>query len=69
MLMAKRVSKRLTPAQVDTTTKGRPGLLPPLGVDFETALGALLKTPPPPKGGAADKPKIRKRKPATRRKT
>ena len=41
---------------------GRPGILPPLGVDFETALGALLRTPPPPKRDAADKPKVRKRK-------
>jgi len=32
-----------------------------LGVDFETALGALLKTPPSPKGDAADKVKARKR--------
>jgi hypothetical protein len=45
--------------------KGRPGLLPPLGVDFDTALGALLKTPPPPKGEATDKPKARKRKAGT----
>lgn len=29
--------------------KGRPGLLPPLGVNFDDALSALLKTPPPPK--------------------
>jgi hypothetical protein len=37
-------------------------MLPPLGVDFETALGARLKTPRPPKREAADKPKARKRK-------
>jgi hypothetical protein len=40
--------------------RGRPGIVPPLGVDFETALGALLKTPPPPKGEVADKPKLKK---------
>ncbi len=32
-------------------------IVPPLTVDFQTALGALLKTPPPPKGEATDKPK------------
>jgi hypothetical protein len=36
---------------------GRPGLLPPIGVDFDTALDALLKTPPPPK---AEKPTRKK---------
>jgi hypothetical protein len=43
---------------------GRPGLLPRLGVDFETTLGALLRTPPPPKGKgeATDRPKARNRK-------
>lgn len=50
-----------------TGMRGRPGLLPPLGVDFDTALGALLKTPPPPKGEASEKlkrgrRKVRKRK-------
>jgi hypothetical protein len=45
----------------------RPGMLPPLGVDFETALGALLKTPPPPKGEAAEKRKARKRKAGRKR--
>lgn len=38
-------------------TKGRPGILPPLGVDFDTALGALLRTPPPLKGEATNRPK------------
>ena len=38
---------------VQVQRKGRPGLLPPLGVDFKTALGALLKTPPPPAGNKA----------------
>jgi len=48
--------------------RGRPGILPPLGVDFKTALGALLRTPPPPKGEATDKPKAaRKRKGARKR--
>jgi hypothetical protein len=47
--------------------RGRPGILPPLGVDFETALGALLRTPPPPKGEAADKPSVRKRKAGTKK--
>jgi hypothetical protein len=31
-------------------TERRPGLIPPLGVSFEAALGAMLKTLPPPKG-------------------
>lgn len=39
---------------------GRPGLLPPLGVDFDTAVSALLETPPLSKA-ARDKPR-RKRK-------
>lgn len=43
--------------------RGRPGLLPPLAVDFETAVSALLQTPPPPPettGSRKVKPKARK---------
>jgi hypothetical protein len=39
-------SKAMTRAQ-PKKSGGRPGILPPLGVDFETALGALLRTPRP----------------------
>jgi len=46
--------------------RGRPGIIPPLSVDFETALGALLRTPPPPKGAATDTPK-RKRRAGTKK--
>ena len=50
-----------------TGRTGRTGILPPLGVDFETALGALLRTPPPQKGEAADRRKVRKRKAGAKR--
>ncbi len=48
-------------AKHEKPARGRnAAIVPPLGVDFETALGALLRTPPPPKD---DKPKrVRKRK-------
>jgi hypothetical protein len=49
----------LTVKKQPTTQRGRPGILPPLGVDFETALGALLKTPPP---GDKSTRKVSKRK-------
>lgn len=48
-----------------TARTGRPGILPPLGVDFETALGALLKTPPPPKG---ERERLKTQKPKARAK-
>jgi hypothetical protein len=46
--------------------RARPGILPPLTVDFETALGALLKTPPPPKDNKKAAKRARKRKAARR---
>ena len=44
--------------------RGRPGIIPPLGVDFETAIKGLLGTPPPPDEKL--KPKARKRKASKR---
>jgi hypothetical protein len=41
---------KMAKKNIDAPKRGRPPILPPLGVDFDTALGALLKTPPPPKG-------------------
>ena len=61
--MSKKAAQKRSVA--DASGKGRPGLLLPLGVDFETALGALLRTPPPPKGEATDKPRVRKREAGT----
>jgi hypothetical protein len=36
--------------QPDPSRGRNAAIVPPLGVDFDTALGALLRTPPPPKG-------------------
>lgn len=68
--MVKRFKKLKVRPHIDTSVpyiqSGRPGILPPLGVDFETALGALLRTPPPQKAAATDK--ARAQKPRAKRK-
>ena len=62
------MKKRAQMAKRQQPTRGRTAaLIPLLTVDFETALGALLRTPPPRKDEATDKTKGRKQKGAKKR--